>query len=626
MPQHEGIPSTARAGSVHSGNNSNDNGCYSAIYTFDNNLLRDMIKTHSSDGVSNRCPRIPKQLLTSIYPIDTGAQQADTLNKLLKQFGVELVSIGLPNYDPQSKQIESELTICSTDVMTLGTAMVKLSELGLPFKKRINNWYSGGRLPGVSNVVNNRQASDSRNWPMQESPPELINAMRGLRLDVPKKSTSSTMGRSFMNNDNDVFGGNRQRSYSETLSSTQTSSFREGNGSSSSRTRMEPTIQRTTLSQVSESDVKDRTPQPEQNAQSSQAISSRSLRIASHSLSLPTPSFVGRKEDISPTETTGSSGKLNNDEEWTKIDHPSRPSKNNADPTIPSRDVYRVPQRRLSDARDLPRLRIDTSNATLDIHKKHNPTETSTAPVSATFPEIDRLYGVTGSRSHTSMSPTNNLFAQGNSPAKESFKLWGPYTGGSEASRNYNIENSASTAASTATGEASQLNAAHQRARSYTYHSGIEPPRMDQPGPPSGASHTTINAGYHLFPAGPVSPVRQQPSYSYPPTRPEQSVQSYRFNQAVMEHNVRVQVPTRTMQENIHPRMQQQQAQNYGGYGGGYAGVPRTGYQTGSALRMPAVPVQPPPPPEVYMGAGSVDGFTSYILKPIPLTGPRFIR
>ncbi|KAF8543730.1 hypothetical protein BDD12DRAFT_874200 [Trichophaea hybrida] len=605
MPQHEGTKHQSDASamsnhtsthpsSVHSGDNSKDNSCC-AIYTIDNNHLRDMMKTHSSNG----------------------AQQADTLNKLLKQFGVELVSIGLPNYDPQSKQIESELTICAKDVDTLGAAMFELGQLGLPFKRN-NNCYSGGRLPNFPNVVNNRQASGGRDWTMQEPPPEFTTTIHGLA----KRSTSSEMGRSFMSNDNDVFGGNRQRSYS-----AEASSSREINGSSSGRTRVEPTIQRTTLSQILESDMKSRTPQPGQNDRGSQVTPSKSLRIASHSLSLPLPRLVGRKDDISPTE---SSGKHSTDSEgWTKIDNPNESSKGWPDLSIitTKKEVYQVPQRRLSDARDLPKLRIDTSSATLDVRKKWDPMKTSAAPVSAPLPETEILTGASDTRSYATAPPVSNPFTQDVSQAKESFTSWGPYIGGSEASGNYNTPNLASTV----TGEASQLNAGYQGARSYTYRTGTEPPRMDPQGTSTGASHPTINTGYHSLPVGPVSPVRQQPSYGYPPTRPEQSSQAYRFNQAAMEHNVRVQVPSRTMQENVRPRTQQQQGQNYGGYGGGYTGVPRSGYPTGPAFHAPTMPFrqefyQHHPPPEIYMGTSSGDGFASYTLKPIPPTGPRFIR
>lgn len=80
-------------------------------------------------------------MLTAAF--DIGIGQIDSLHKLLKNFGVELVSIEATNYDDPAKQINSdkELTICAKDPKTLGAAMVKLSELGLPFKKRIDHWY-----------------------------------------------------------------------------------------------------------------------------------------------------------------------------------------------------------------------------------------------------------------------------------------------------------------------------------------------------------------------------------------------------------------------------------------------------------------------------------------------------
>jgi hypothetical protein len=492
------------------------------------------------------------------------------------------VAIGIPSFNPVSKQVESELTLCSSDEKTLNAAMMKLSELGLPFKKSINNWYSGGRLPSVVSKEEDKAKE-------QYAPQDFFRAIDKHQMES-SGGMNSRMGQSFMDDDNDVFNDKRNRAYMDQRIPSNTSSMATSGTEASRDSDLIGPI----ISTGYHYDSKGKSSQQEQSTKNTPMSPSKSQRIASQTLSIPMNSFEARHDEISPTETTMSS------DSW------------------PKNDIYRVPQRRLSDVSHLPKLRVETSD---DATTKKNEAEYVTTP----YPSselMDPYKQLEAGLYHPSLA---YAFSQMGTLPKSSLAPWGGYIGESELSKSITV---AQHGVPMNMGESSLYPPGYQRSRASTYQTTIssisavsQQTQMEPPVNPNQGSHPNNPGGY--VPTNNPAPTRQQDPQDY------LSNPAYRFQQAARSHNVRVQHPSAiNKQENVHPRVPQP---NYGGYGH-YSGQIRPGYQPSMAPRPTAMHMRPDQPvqqsyfSDIYMGTGTTDGFSAYTLRPIPLTGPRFIR
>ncbi|KAI5815307.1 hypothetical protein BZA77DRAFT_84293 [Pyronema omphalodes] len=553
------LSSTERHSAIDSGNNSQDQG-FCVIYTFEKEQLQELIKTHTSGG----------------------SDAAIALTKLLKRFGVQLVAIGIPSFNPVSKQVESELTLCSSDEKTLNAAMMKLSELGLPFKKSINNWYSGGRLPGVVSKEEDKAKE-------QYAPQEFFRAINQHQAES-SGGKNSRMGQSFLDDDNDVFNDKRNRAYTDQRIPSNTSSMATSGTEASRDSDLIGPI----ISTGYHYDSKGKSSQQEQSTKNASMSPSKSQRIASQTLSIPMNSFETRHDEVSPTETTMSI------DSW------------------PKNDIYRVPQRRLSDVSHVPKLRPETSD---DAASRRSEADYVTVP----FPSselMDHYKQLEAGLYHPSLP--YGISQVGTLP-KSSQAPWGGYVAESELSKSINV---AQHGVPMNMGESSLYPPGYQRSRASTYQTTVssisavtQQTQMEPPVNPNQGSHPNNSGGY--IPTNNPAPTRQQDPQDY------LSNPAYRFQQAARSHNVRVQHPSAiNKQENVHPRVPQP---NYGGYGH-YSGQIRHGYQPSMAPRPTAMhmrleqPVQQSYFSDIYMGTGTTDGFSAYTLRPIPLTGPRFIR
>ena len=544
--------------------------------------------------------------------------------------------------------------------------MVRLSELGLPFKKRVTNWHSGSRLPSsppgtphphhlhvhqqqhhhhhhhphshqpATSNDSAQKLTDDWDWGAQDNPQEAICSLRGggLHRETTLKPNSSGfgMGRSFMDDANDVFvsggRGNRLRSYSDRIASGETSSSMDSADGP-----------RTALSMP---EMRSKSPQAESALRPVSPTPSKSAGIASY-MKQPLPSLAETSEDLSPPETSASGGLLDG-QGWVKIENPLSATSGSTEDPKPIRGVYQVPQRRLSEARAVSKLTIDTSlapytgrySATAAAATAGSEALTIPDPTAA-FPAAERLYAA-----YSDIMRFNTAFSQANGPdgivpANELFSPWGPCIGEAGISSNLAVPIPLS--------EGVPVLGRIQRDRSGSCRpsNGGEQCRADTPVNPTNPPKGPSNAGYpQLAPARQSSPVRQHSGNVHPPAGAELPG---RFTEAAKQHNVRIQAPPGLAQENHGQRQGQGQGeqpvplppphQYQYQHQHRQQHIPSYGYHPGYQFRFTPHPASmqyrqdgfpQQSTAEIYTGTGLGDSYASYVLRAIPHTGPRFIR
>ena len=540
--------------------------------------------------------------------------------------------------------------------------MVRLSELGLPFKKRVTNWYSGGRLPGsppgtphphhlhlhhqqhyhhhpyshqpaTSNDSAQKLAGDW-DWGTQDNSQEAIYSLRGGLHKEATLKPGFGMGKSFMDDANDVFGsgggrGDRLRSYSDRIASGETSSSMDSADGP-----------KTALSMP---EMRSMSPQAESALRAVSPTPSKSVGIASY-MKQPLPSLAETPEDPSPPETSASGGLLDS-QGWVKIENPLSAATGSTEDPKPTKGVYQVPQRRLSEHRAGSKLTIDTSLAPYAGRCSATAAAAAAATAiggsealtisdpTAAFPAAERLYAA-----YSDIMHFNAAFSQANGPngilpANELFSPWGPCIG----------ETGISSIPIPLPDGVPVLGRIQRDASGACRPSnGGEQCRADSPtnlnSPPKGSSN--------VAPARQSSPVRQHSGNIHPPAGAELPG---RFTEAAKQHNVRIQAPPGLAQENhgqrqghgeqplpmpvpmppplphqyqYHHQHRQQHIPSYG-YHPGYQ-FRFTPHPASMQHRQDGFPQQSTT--EIYTGTGLGDAYASYVLRAIPHTGPRFIR
>ncbi|KAI5853365.1 hypothetical protein BZA05DRAFT_473442 [Tricharina praecox] len=541
------------------------------------------------------------------YP---GLKYPDILYRLFQRVGVKLLSITSPEYDPDTSTNNHQIRVCAKDSRTLLAAITALREMGLPFKElddiKLSEIHS---LEDTIHAVNDsgraRPDDKDNRQPHNGQMPDPVGGFQGLHSKALTKSQQAVSDNPWLTADYDVFTGRSRSRSIPGPSSFMSAEVREEHGMTvlsrllkssirlKSPQQLEPDSQQSCVSSTQGMDdyqVPPPTPSP-----------SKALGITVRSVSdeYPTIARYMKMHGKHPTDEGASTTAVRGNNEWNRTGHP--------DSTAQTKEKYCVPQRRMSDHRGRPMLRIDTAIATTNA-------QPATAPARPT-------------ESHASTT----------SPAATVVQTWGPYSGEKEGSMNldnldeamfrafgqgggYHLAGVPGTGGVSSTGGGGFKAASGVRPSQNSTYATV--PAENPVG--AGSSATGSAFPVRFQPASPDHSAHQrQPSYRYPPN--EQGIPVY-------------------LKENYNPRFETtaDAEQGYRGYGyGGYptqspARFPRTGYQ--GVARPPVsrgLPVettsvytiqQQPVQTEVYMKDFGAEGSYSYYLKPIPLTGPRFIR
>ncbi|KAA8892723.1 hypothetical protein FN846DRAFT_1009762, partial [Sphaerosporella brunnea] len=569
-------------------------GYYIAVYSFNNSQIRELIKKTNLQG----------------------AKQADALSKLLQEFDVELVSIGLPQQDPVTHATEQELTICARNVKALGIAMVKLTELGLPFKKRIDNWYDR-KVKKPSRVVQHdssravqsvraRTENYNKNESYTSPGSELAVAIGGFHITTPGKHEQKDTDPNpnpWLSQEYDVFGGNRKRAHSDLPPSTGQSIQFTNNG-----TDEEAVARSVMLSQLLHSGLSPQTAGGASKTSFQNEAEVVDNLFGPHCAISSGPRSVSdeyanyarylAKQDKSEKALMEESSVDTQIQGWVILEH--------ADAL--AEEVLKRPQQNLlyqaPKNRSLPKLRIDTSVAV------QKPVQQSqSAPVEPNSSSWET--GGPSSYIPPTTTPTSGL-------------VWGPYTG----------ESNEPSAFISHTEEAAKIIKAIEQASGYQSTAATAIPALPRIPPhlrglPTGdryAMEATVLPpplpDLPYKPPEPSSPIRErQPSYRYfstfkaapkympENTHPHNSNSNYNNNRGHLYH-------------------QQHQQQSSPGR------FPRPGYQ-GIARPAPTrVPMHNQEFTSQLQGGGADwmthggegGGLGVYMLREIPHTGPRYIR
>jgi len=489
-------------------------------------------------------------------------------------------------------------------------AISSLGEMGLPFKKLNDNKLSempsskssahAGGDPGRARPddEDNRQSYDGHLS-------NLVGEFQGFDITAPTKPQQTAQGNPWLSAEYDVFAGRsvsggpsgpRSTMSVEAPDKAEMEQPRDsGSGiKSKSPQNLEPHGEQNRFRDIqSVDDYKVPPPTP-----------SNTLAAAFRSISDEYPAIARylERHGKHPTEKGANVLAPKSNTEWNVRDRPGSPAQ--------TKEKYLVPQRRMSDITGRPKLRLDTMPGTTA-----RSTEEADAPLASVIAS-DRLTGA---------------FPPSNFSAVNTDQIWGTYSGEQQGFGDRIISDNAmlhilaqeggyhSTGISGVGGGTAEATSDDRFGQNFTY-ALVPTENPVEAGPSAAASAFPIR----FLPSSPESSVHpRQPGYLY--SLNDQAVPGY-------------------LKENRHPRFEPAMGteQVCRGYrNGGYSTqsptrFPRPGYQGIARPPAPRVPpvettsvytMQPQAAPaEAYMKDFNADGFYSYYLKAIPLTGPRFIR
>jgi hypothetical protein len=525
------------------------------------------------------------------------------------------VSIGLPQTDPVNFTTEQELTISARDVKVLGSAMVKLSDLGLPFKRRIDNWFE--KKPKQTKPVQHASSrvvrARAESLEKKDSPDtDLAVAISGFHITSPphkrvhRNSNPNPNPNPWLSQEYDVFVGNRKRAQSELPVATGQSLQFTNNGAGEdaiARGLMLSHLLQSGLN-LHPSGVDPPAPSsdnmcafefdsifgphriPSAGSGSNRSISEECPVLARYLARLDQLEKQGHAEENS-AEALKLGGTL--------ADHTDVLASDATNQLQVPQQHYQIPQRRKS----VPKLQIDTTVST-----KTTVQDSRSAPTEPT----STRFGNVGSYIPPTTTPTGHP--------------WGPYTGENEDTKLYGdlseeelsrtfepVGGYTSIPSSTAVAPTIPRIPPHlwglPVAAEYVKKTTELPPRAESP---------------YQRPE-PSSPVRQdEPSYRYYDTH--KAAPMYMQENVKLAHNPH----NNNRQQAYHPGQQQSPSRfPRPGYQGFARPVPTRLQQEGTSVY--TAQQQGGASGDHWMGYGGEQlGMGVYTLRPIPITGPRFIR
>jgi hypothetical protein len=530
------------------------------------------------------------------------------------------VSIGLPQTNPVNFTTEQELTISARDVKVLGSAMVKLSDLGLPFKRRVDNWYEmkpkqTKPVQHASNRVVDAGRARAESLKKKDSPDtDLAVAISGFHITSPtqkrphRNSNPNPNPNPWLTQEYDVFVGNRKRAQSDLpVSSGQDQQFTnndaEGDGIArglmlshvlQSGLNIQPSVVDT---QASGSDnmcgALDNLFGPHR-VSSADSGSNRSFSEEYPVLARYLAKIERLEKKAHTEENSAEALKVGG----TLVDHvdPSASDANNQ-LQVPQQH-YQIPQRRNS----VPKLQIDTS-----VGHKAPVQESRSAPTEDTSTRFG--FENIGSYVPPTTTPTGHP--------------WGPYTGENEDTKLYgDLSEEAISRAFEPAGGYTSIPSSITIAPAVPR---IPPHLWGLPTAEEYVKETTTlppRAASPYQQPEPTSPIRQQqPSYRY--------YKTHKAAPMYMQENVKLDYnPHNNNRPNAYHPIQQQSPSRF----------PRPGYQgfarpVQTRLQQEGTSVytaqqQGGASQDHWVGYGGDQplGMGVYTLRPIPITGPRYIR